>query len=60
MGSKKNNDVVIFLASSEIRQCKILTSCQKIHRPSVNRFDGIILWYGFDYKSKSEDDTTKS
>ena len=24
-----------------------------IHRPSVNRFDGVILWYDFDYKKQS-------
>ena len=26
---------------------------------SVNRFDGVILWYDFDYENKSGDDTKK-
>ena len=30
----------------------------KIHHPSVNRFDGLILWYVFDYQNKNGDDTT--
>ena len=45
--------------SSEIRRCKLLRTYQKIQRPSVNQFDGVILTYGFDYKSKSGDDMTK-
>ena len=32
---------------------------KKIHRPGINRFDGVILWYGFGYKNKSGDDMTK-
>ena len=50
MGSK-NNDVVI--------RCRLLRLCQKIHRPSVNRFDSVILWHGFDNKNKSQDDRMK-
>ena len=46
-------------ASSEIRRCKLLGSCQKIHHPSVNRFDGLILWYVLDYQNENGDDTTK-
>ena len=30
-----------------------------IHRPGVNRFDCVILWYDFEYKNKSGDYTTK-
>ena len=32
---------------------------KKIHGPSVNRFDGVISWYDFDYESQIGDDTTK-
>ena len=32
---------------------------KEIHHPSVNRFDGVILWYDFDYQKKSEDNSTK-
>ena len=31
----------------------------KIHRPSVNRFDGVILQYDFDNKNESENHTIK-
>ena len=31
---------------------------KKIHHPGVNRFDGLILWYVFDYQNKNGDDTT--
>ena len=49
---------LVFLAWSEIRVCTLLTSCQKMHHPSVNRFNGLILWYVFDYQNKSGDDAT--
>ena len=32
---------------------------KKIHHPSENRFDGLILWYVFVYQNKNGDDTTK-
>ena len=35
----KINIIGIFVLF-EIRRCKLLTLCQKIHLPSVNRFDG--------------------
>ena len=38
---------LLFFASLEVRQCKLLTSCQKIHRPSVNRFDEVIVLVRF-------------
>ena len=36
-----------------------LDDAKKVHDPSVNRFDGLILWYVFDYQNKNGDDTTK-
>ena len=53
---------LLFLASSDIRECKRLTSCQKMHHPSVNRFNGLILLFFlfyFDYWNESGDDATK-
>ena len=44
-GIKKHNGRRYFFASFEIRRCKLLTSCQKIHHPGVNRLDGVILCY---------------
>ena len=55
----KNNEVVIFFASSEIRRCKLLELYKKKLNPSVNRFGGLILWYVFDYQNKNGGDTTK-
>ena len=40
---QKTNCVVIFLASSEIRRCKLLILCQKLHCPRINRFDGAMV-----------------
>ena len=37
----------------------LLTSCQKMHHPNVNRFDGLILSYVFEYQNKNGDDATK-
>ena len=47
---QKSNDVVIIFAWSEIKRCKLWTSCQKIHHPSINRFGGVYrLFLGSDY-----------
>ena len=32
---------------------------KKIHRPSVNRFDGAIFLVRFDFWNQSDDDTTE-
>ena len=57
---QKNNDVVIFFCIiwSKTMQTFDIVS-KKIHGPSVNRFDGVISWYDFDYESQIGDDTTK-
>ena len=56
---KKNNDVVIFLHRLKLDDAKFWDRVKKMHHPSVNRFDGLILWYVFDYQNKNGDDTTK-
>ena len=40
--------LLIFASSYNLRQ-----RVKKIHRPSVNRFDGVIFWYGLvHYRTK--------
>ena len=57
-GQQNNN--FDFFASSEIKRSELLTICIKTIKPScVNRFDGVIPWYGFNYKKKIWNDTTK-
>ena len=48
MGSKKA-DVVIF-SDVPTSWVQFLTSCQKIHRPTVDPLDGVISWYVFEPK----------
>ena len=49
---------MLFFASSEIR--RFLPWFQKIHLPSLNKFDGVtIIWHNFGYKNQSRDHTTK-
>ena len=38
--------------------CYLFPSSE-MYDPSVNPFDDVSLWYDFDYKSQSVDDTTK-
>ena len=44
--------LLLFLASSDIRRCKLLTSCKKMNHPGVNRFDDLILWYVLTTRTK--------
>ena len=54
---KKNNDVVKVLHHLEQDDANLWHSVKIIHRPSVNRFDGVILLYDFDYQKQSYDTT---
>ena len=47
---------LFFFASSNLN---FWDRVKKIHHPSVNRLDGLILWYVFVYQNKNGDDTTK-
>ena len=52
MDGVKKITVSLFFESPEVRGCKLLTLCQKIHCPGVNRFDGLISWYGLTIRTK--------
>ena len=56
---KAPGDVVIFLHRLKLDDANFWDHVKKIHHPSVNRFDGLILWYVFDYRNKNGDDMTK-
>ena len=56
---QKNNDVVILLHRLKLDDTNFWARVKIIHHRSLNRFDGLILWYVLDYHNKNGDDTTQ-
>ena len=49
----------MFLHRLKLDDVNFWDRVKKIHHPGVNRFDGLILWYIFDYQNKNGNDRTK-
>ena len=54
---KKITTSLFFLHRLKLDDANFWDRVKKIHHPSVNRFDGLILLYVFVYQNKNGDDT---